>query len=177
MTRLAVLCITLAAPFVARAGDWELSPGLSAGYRPQTGGVGAVGTLSVLYRPRDFIAAEVILGDGPFGAPLGSYSPIEIGARFLYARDGAEPFLWLAVAHAHEVPAHAWVESPVSATLAVCPCVNHRTGLALGAGTSWRLPLRWPIVAVARLTGTGFLPSPMGPTFYLGASGALAWRF
>ena len=166
---------------LARAATWGLAPGLVAGVRPSTGGFGALGSLGATYRASPSVVAELRLSGGAFGGGSAgggdAVSLIEAGARLGRERGAASPFLFLGVAHGHEAKLAEFRHFPVQSALAVCDCVTHRTGLAIGTGLTAALPVRWPLTLSLRATGVGYLPRPGAATWSLLAGGALGWRF
>lgn len=143
----------------ALAMEVEVSPALSFAGRPGNEHVGVLGQLGVAFHPGGTFVPEIIglagAWDGLEDASLG----LEIGVRWQpLSRDALSPWLWLALAHGHDMSVHTLHHEPGGSIGGFAEGIQHRTGLAAGVGLTTPTPLPWNTRLLARLGVTSLWP-------------------
>jgi hypothetical protein len=139
-------------PTFSEMPKWEVFSGFSAGIRPETKGVGAVGLLGVTRQLLAWLRLEGSVGMGLYTSPLDHLVPFRVGARVEWPSSWVRPFLSVAFAHQHETPWAHFVQSPVGVTLTQSEHLHHRTGVDTGIGVVFDFPGRRAGGLAGRLT-------------------------
>jgi hypothetical protein len=123
----------------------EVKAGLSGGFRPGPMTGGGSGWLGFTYAITPVFRFEVDVGLGTFPTSEDLLTPIRIGTHIEWPREGLVPYLWLALAHNHEVKFVDAMRNPIPTVLGLSEeGVVHRTGLDLGVGMQTDLPVSFP---------------------------------